>query len=265
MNLIRVAHLAAFLTLVVSHTLGQQRELSSLWNGTWTEDTTRSSIFVPGLLWISRVKGHGTYLVSQDGERRVVQCVPAEHSRATGTCAKLVPAEGTTIPTPMGSVRAGIVYKISADGKELVVQHWRIVPDGTRLTDNDIYRRRLVNVDVTGRWHKVHSSEAPTTYRLTVKGSYLTIALPDGEFTLVAKLDGSPTPFRGASIPATSPARDGYTVIGPFKLLETNYRDKEVVAHSRITLSADGKTLTERHTQVGSSQHTVEIVFRRQE
>lgn len=243
---------------------GQQRALSPLWNGTWVEDPARTSIFVPGQLLISPLKRHGTFLIIQDGEHQVVQCVPARASHAAGFCAELVPLVETSVPAPMGSMRAGVVYKPSAHGRELMVQNWRIAPDGSRLADTDTYRRAQATLDIVGRWRKVHSSEAPTTYQMSVKGSQLTIVVPDGEFTLAAKLDGSPTPFEGAYISSSSSARDGYTVMSPFELLETSYRNKRIVAHSMITLSPDGQTITEKHTPVGPGQHTATIVFARQ-
>jgi hypothetical protein len=158
--------------------------------------------------------------------------------------------------------RGGITYKPNLTGTELAVEQWRMVPDGSHLADTDFYARSTPGIGFTGTWRKTRSTEAPTTYRILLDSGYITIETPNGEIDVSFSTDEARTP-KGAYVSSGPGFGNSYKILGPAQLLETSYRDGKVVAHSVLTLSSDGKTMTEDHTSVGQPQHFLHIVYDR--
>jgi hypothetical protein len=159
-------------------------------------------------------------------------------------------------------VRSGIEYKLKVKGTELRVETWRVVPNGARLTDTDTYVRSAPGTGFAGTWRKVRSEEAPTTYRITVRKDRMTFTIPNGELYLDFSLFQASAP-RGAIVPRGPGRVNRYKVLDAFRILEENLLDDHVVAQSVITLSPDGKTMTEDHTDAGPQANPLHIVYDR--
>lgn len=227
------------LLLICCAAYARSQEPSPFWFGLWTENASKSSIFFPGTLLIQAKPG-STYSVSVDrGKRRAAACAPA--SRLRQSCLYLTAAE----PAGAEAGKQGIEYKLNAKGTELEVDHWRVVPDGTRLTDADFYKRAVPGKGYAGSWRKTRSTEAPTVYRVSRDGDRFTFAVPNGESTVTFAIIEAGTP-QGAYASRDRENGNRYKLLGSSQILEESLSKGKVTARSIITLSADRKTSTYR-------------------
>jgi hypothetical protein len=226
--------------------------MNPLWAGLWKEDAGKSSIFVPSTLAIEPAGDRAYSLVETGGGRTRLVCIN------TGPCHHI----SAVLPAQSHIGRFGIEYQLQATGTELKVETWRVVPDGMRLTDTDTYVRATLGTGFAGTWRKVHSEEAPTTYRITVYHNRMTFMIPNGELYISFSLSEASTP-RGAIVSRGPGRANRYKVLDPSKILEENLRHDHVFAQSIITLSPDGKTMTEDHADAGPQANPLHIVYDR--
>ncbi len=226
--------------------------MSRFWTGVWREDADKSSIFVPSTMSIVQAADMAYFLAEPGGGRTRLDCT---HGVPCDFLAEMPLADGR-IP------QSGIDYKLSASHTELSVETWRVVPDGTRLMDTDLYVRLTPGTGLAGSWRKVRSIEAPTTYRISVHRGRMTIAIPNGELHIEFSLREANSP-QGAYVPFGPARGNRYKVLGPSQLLERSLRQGKVVAQGVITISPDGQTMTEDHTDAGSQANPLHIVYDR--
>ncbi len=234
------------------HAQAQQEAISRFWTGVWREDAGKSSIFVPSTMLIMQAADMAYFLAEPGGGRTRLDCTHG------------VPCDSLSV-SPLADGRlakSGIDYKLSANGAELSVETWRVVPDGTRLTDADLYVRSTPGTGLAGSWRKVRSIEAPTTYRISVHQSRMTINIPNGELHIEFSLREANSP-QGTYVSFGRGRGNRYKILGPSQLLEQSLRRGKVVAQGVITISADGQTMTEDHTDVGPQANPLHIVYDR--
>jgi hypothetical protein len=88
----------------------------------------------------------------------------------------------------------------------------------------------------------------------------MTIAVANGELHFTFSLSEANSP-QGAYISFGPGQGNRYKILGPSQLLEESIRRGQVIASGVITVSADGRTMTEDHTDAGPQSHTVHIVY----
>ncbi len=225
--------------------------MNPLWNGLWKENADKSSVLEAATISIESAADRSFFLIESGGERIRLRC---RHGASCRSLFSLQPAHGIA--------RSGAAYNLNAKGTELQIRTWRLVADGSRPTDIDTYMRSAPGAGFPGTWRKVHSKEAPTTWRISVHEDRMTLATTDGEVKISFSLKEANTP-QGACM-AFGPGRTNcYTVLGPSKFLERSLRQGILVAQSVGTLSPDGLSMTEEHTDSPSEAKPIHIVYDR--
>jgi hypothetical protein len=133
---------------------------------------------------------------------------------------------------------------ISADGKTMTVVTTGTRPDGTKFTDTDTEIREGAGTGLVGKWKETKVKDsAPTSIELKVNGDVLHYYEPGFKELSDAKLDGTPAPITGGTAPAglmVSNKSDGPMKVASIVTLGGKELSKDV-----MTLSADGKTITD--------------------
>ena len=194
---------------------------------------------------------HSFLLIRPDGRSTRLEC---DHRPS---CRHL-----SSKPVTRGTARSGTSYKLNAQGSELEVDTWRIVKDGSRPVDRDTYVRAAPGAGFAGTWRKVHSREAPTIWRISVGKHRMTFATADGEVNFSFSLQDARMP-QGACVVLSLERLNCYTILGPLQFLERSFRQGTFVAQSVGTLSRDGLSMTEEHTEAASTAKPIHIVYDR--
>jgi hypothetical protein len=144
-----------------------------------------------------------------------------------------------------GKVTCTSKLKLSPDGKVLTLDAKRVKADGGISSDSITFERASGGPGLAGKWKtKNLKTSSPETLSLTQKGSDgLTISLGNEGGVCDAKFDGKDYPARGPVWPS------GWTCViaknGGRGLDLTWKKDGKDMYKSVLTVSADGKTLTE--------------------
>jgi hypothetical protein len=189
-------------------------------------------------------------------------CVPTIKVKADGTEQPVqgqaydtlsVKADGQKSITLAGKKDGKPVFEqtrtVSDDGKTLDLKSTGYSKDGA-TTQSEVTFTRVANASTgahptSGSWkvNKVSESDAGTTATYKWNGDELTMSQPTGE-GYTAKLDGKDYPFKGAyGIDTVSLKR-----INDHTIEVTQKRDGKATGTSRITISPDGKKMTEDYT-----------------
>lgn len=152
--------------------------------------------------------------------------------------------------------------KLSADDKTLTIDTKMMKADGGSSDDSMVFRRVSGGPGLSGKWKaKNMTSSAPMIMELAPEGpDGLTLKYVDQGGVCVAKFDGKDHPATGAMWPAgwtCSIAKSGANG------LELSWKkDGKLMYKSALTVSDDGKTLSERGGAVTSAEK-VKVVYDR--
>jgi hypothetical protein len=145
-------------------------------------------------------------------------------------------------------------WTISSDGKGLKVESKGKNPDGSSFDDTSDYTRVAGTHGLAGKWKSTKADlNEERTYEIADKGpDELTWNIPEIKGVLDVKMDGKDYAPVGPTVPK------GLTIAlvkaSPRTLKMTEKMNGEVTLHSTMTVSADGKKMTE----VGSPAKTNE-------
>jgi hypothetical protein len=145
-------------------------------------------------------------------------------------------------------------WTIASDGKSLKVENKGKNPDGSSFDDVSEYARVSGTHGLLGSWKSTKADlSGDRTYEIADKGpNELTWNIPEIKGVLNVKLDGKDYAPVGPTVPK------GLTIAlvkaSPHTLKMTEKMNGEVTLHSTMTVSADGKKITE----VGSPAKTNE-------
>jgi hypothetical protein len=145
-------------------------------------------------------------------------------------------------------------WTISGDGKSLKVESKGKRPDGSSFDDASVYQRVSGAHGLTGSWKSTKTDmNEEQTYDIAEKGpNELKWNIPEIKGVLDVTLDGKDSAPVGPTVPK------GLTIAllrtSPHTLKFTEKMNGEVTYHSTMTLSSDGKKITE----VGSPAKTNE-------
>lgn len=181
----------------------------------------------------------------------------------TASWTSLGPSSWQTVWKLNGKVLVTDSLALSADGKTLTVRTKGTKPNGETIDDTAVAERVSGGPGLSGKWKtKNVKSSSPNVLEIAASGSDgLTFRIVDMQLTCEAKFDGKDHPCTGPTIGS------GWTVMlakqGARGLDMTIKNNGKAVFKTTYTVSADGKTLTEHGTPMGSNEKTT-VVYDRQ-
>jgi hypothetical protein len=169
----------------------------------------------------------------------------------------------TLVEKVKGKLYATIKREISADGKTLTDVTTGTRPDGKAFTDHETDARVGGGSGMTGTWRSdAVKSSAPGVMVLKLNGDVLHFENAGFKETSDAKLDGTPAPIMGPDAPAglmLSNKSDG-----PNKVATSVSLNGKELGRDVMTLSADGKTITDVSWTPGKESEKQTYVYERQ-
>ncbi len=162
-----------------------------------------------------------------------------------------------------GKTEATTKRTISADGKTLTDVTTGTRPDGTAFTDHETDTRVGSGSGMVGTWRETAiKNSAADIIVLKVNGDVLHYENPSYKSVSEAKLDGTPAAIKGPTAPPglmVSNKSDG-----PNKVLSTVTLNGKDVGHDVMTLSADGKTITDVSWTPGKESEKQTYIYEKQ-
>lgn len=169
----------------------------------------------------------------------------------------------TLVEKVNGKLYATVKREISADGKTLTDVTNGKRPDGTSFTNHETDTRVGSGSGMAGTWKETAiKSSAAGVFMLKVNGDVLHYENPAYKETSDAKLDGTPAPIKGQDVPAgltTWNKSEGQNKVESAVLLNGKELGRDI-----MTLSADGKTITDVSWTPGKESEKQTYVYDRQ-
>jgi len=152
---------------------------------------------------------------------------------------------------------------LSGDGKRLSVTYTTYRPDGTTGEGTDEYVRVSQGSGLVGKWKDVKSKQASTSMTIAVPGpGQVAFEYPSYKQTIAGPADGTPLAVKGPTVPAG--VFRSYKATGPYKWTYTTTFNGKEWRKGVITVSADGKVLTEVSFVPGKAAEKEVDVYDRQ-
>jgi hypothetical protein len=152
---------------------------------------------------------------------------------------------------------------LSEDGKRLTITYTSYRPDGTTGEGTDEYVRVSGGKGLAGKWKDVKSKETSTSMTIAVPApGQVSIEYPSYKRTIAGPADGTPIAVNGPTVP-TGLFRS-YKATGPHKWSYTTTLNAKVWRNGVLTVSADGKTLTDASWVPGKASEKEVDVYERQ-
>jgi hypothetical protein len=240
---------------------------ATAWDGTWKIDLAKSHLEGTSFIYSKTAKGTWNF---SDGAGVAFDFAPDGKDYPT------IDAEDTMATTAegdhvlifvnkfKGKVLSTTHEELSADGKTLTDHTTGTRPDGSKIDDTVVMTRIGGTSGFLGKWKS-------TKIKTTAAGSYTLATAPDGTVTwdipdqklhISGKADGTPLPVSGPT------ASDGLTVslkkVTASELLySVKIKDKEL-SKGKMTLSADGKWLTDASWSPGKESEKTTSVYLKQ-
>lgn len=234
----------------------------SRWDGTWKLDEAKS-----------KMTG-STVTITQDGKMYTVDTGSLKLKYACdgkdypiiANYSESCTGGGNSFTDVMkvnGAVYSTTRREISSDGKTMTAVTTGRRPDGTAFTDRETEMREGSGSGMVGTWKETKiKNSAPEIFMLKVSGDRLKMDDPGMKEGYDAKLDGTPAPMTGGTAPAglmISSKPDGANKVLSVALLNGKELGKDV-----MTLSADGKTITDVSWTPGKESEKQIYVYEKQ-
>lgn len=162
-----------------------------------------------------------------------------------------------------GKVISTTTSALSADGATLTTEIKGPKPGGGSFDDTIVFQRASGGPGLPGTWKtKNVKISAPPIIEMAASGQDgLTLKIADFQASCDAKFDGKDYPFTGPTIPPGMTFAIRKT--GPLSIEMTQKQDGKALYQDTLTVSADGKTLTDTGSAVGVSEK-YKVVYDRQ-
>ena len=162
-----------------------------------------------------------------------------------------------------GTVLSKSHRTISADGKTMTIDGTTMHADGTTAKFDDTYKRISGTTGMAGTWKDVKDKASGTgAMVISISGDTVHLEFPANKSVFDGKLDGSDSPYTGPTLPQG--ALQSYKADGPTKIsYATKYKDK-VLSEGIMTVSADGKTLSDEYWVAGKKAEKRTLVYDKQ-
>lgn len=235
----------------------------SPWSGTWKENLAKGKL--TGETVVITAKGSGYHFSNG----------PIEYDFACDGKPYVTAGNGTIACTPTsdggfdmtqaanGKVRSKQHRTFSADGKTMTMNITVHRDDGTTANVVTVRQRKSGTKGLVGEWvnAKVTPKE-PTVQTITVKGDMLHLESQHSKDTVDAKLDGSEGKVAGPTVPPGLVA--SYKSVSANELDYSYKLSGKTMDEGTLTLSPDGKTLTDVSWMHGKESEKTTAVFDKQ-
>jgi hypothetical protein len=152
-----------------------------------------------------------------------------------------------------GTVMSVDTTRLSPDGKTMIVQSKGTKPNGEAFNDSTTLKRESGGPGLAGKWKSTDVKASTELWEITPNGDDgLTMKIVDFNAISSLKFDGKDYPATGPTIPKNFTLSVKKT--GPRSLDMTEKMDGKVISTDIFTVSADGKTLTDISTSMGSPE-----------
>lgn len=232
------------------------------WDGTWKLNEAKSKM-TGSTVTISQNGGmytvdSGTFKFSFACDGKDYHLLPDRTVACTGSGNSY-----TLVWKVNGKVLSTTKRTISADGKTLTDVDKGTRPDGTAYTDHETDVRVGEGSGMAGTWKSTAvKNSAPSVFILKVNGDVLHFENPGYKDVSDAKLDGTPAAIKGPTAPAGLMVSNKYD--GPNKVLTVVTLNGKELGRDVMTLSADGKTITDVSWTPGKESEKQTYVYDRQ-
>ena len=248
---------AALVLAVPSFAAGQS------WNGTWKLNQAKSKMTGSTVTITQDGKMYtldtGSFKFSYACDGKDYNVLPDRTLSCTGSGRSYTLTEKVK-----GKLYATIKREISADGNTLTDVTTGTKPDGTAFTDRETDTRVGSGSGMAGTWKStVVKNSAPGVFILKVNGDVLHYENPGYKETSDAKLDGTPAPIQGPDAPAGLTVTNKYDG-GSSKVRTSVYLNGKELGVDIMTLSADGKTITDVSWTPGKESEKQTYIYDRQ-
>lgn len=235
----------------------------SPWNGTWKENLAKDKL--TGETMVITAKGSGyhftngpiSYDFSCDGKPYTTL------ANDTITCTSTSDGGFDITTTANGKLTSKSHRSFSPDGKQMTMKGTEYRGDGTTANWITVRNRKSGSKGIVGEWvnAKVTPSE-PEVVTTRVDGDMFHMQQQHAKTSIDAKLDGSDSKVDGPTIPAGAIA--SYKSLGPHKLQYTFKLNGKDMVEGTLTLSPDGKTLTDTSWSPGKENEKTSEVYDKQ-
>jgi hypothetical protein len=152
---------------------------------------------------------------------------------------------------------------LSKDGKRLTITYTSYRPDGTTGEGTDEYVRVSAGKGLLGKWKDVKSKEASISMVIAVPApGQVAIEYPSYKQTVAGPADGTPIAVNGPTV-APGVFRS-YKATGPNKWTYTTTINGKEWRDGVLSVSADGKTLTDTSWVPGKASEKEVDLYERQ-
>ena len=237
----------------------------SPWNGTWKINQAKSKT-TGDTFTVSEGAG-GKYHFSNGGTIEYdYACDGKEYTTLADRTVSCTgsPAAGMDYTYKAGQTVIGTEHQaLSADGKMLVSTSKSTRLDGSSGSDEATYQRVEGTSGVVGKWKSVKDkSSGDYAMTINVSDGTMHVQVPAWKQMYDAKLDGTPAPVTGPTIPAG--ATTAVNELSATKVHYANMLNGKTLWEGTQALSADGKTLTDEEWVPGKMDEKIVTVFDKQ-
>jgi hypothetical protein len=169
-----------------------------------------------------------------------------------------------TVTMAKGAVFAKSHREISADGKTLNITYERTRADGSTYKEVDVYTRETGTTGLVGKWRstKVTVSAADTYLISFPSPGVIRMEFPENKDWVEGKADGTDNPLTGTTVPEG--ATMSFKMVSPAKLSYIGKFNGKPNTYGDMTLSPDGKTLTDVYWSPGKESEKTIAVYNKQ-
>ena len=167
-----------------------------------------------------------------------------------------------TVSKTNGKVTSKGHLVISPDGATMTGDSTHYRPDGSTEPEHDVSKRLSGGPGLAGRWQdvKVQALNESMTISTPAEGRF-EIRFPKTQAAAAGRLDGSPSPVTGPTVPPGVEA--SYKAVGPREWTYVVTLKDKVYSKGTLSVSADGATLTEKSWVPGKEAEATVAVYRK--
>ena len=232
----------------------------SPWAGKWKMDPAQSKLTGDTIHFASTAGGDMTY--TSEGHISKFKLDGNSYKTWSGAEATWKKVDDNTFEQHLKRNGIDLVtntWTVAGDGKTLKLESKGKTPDGSSFDDTSEYARVGGTKGLVGSWKstKTHVSD-PEVWNITQKGpDELQWEIPAIKGSLDATLDGKEHTVDGPTVPKGMTI--AVTRVSPKVLKMTSKINGEVMGHSTMTLSADGKKITDVDVAPKTGETTTSI------
>jgi hypothetical protein len=232
----------------------------SPWAGKWKMDPSQSKLTGDTIRFASAAGGEMTYTGEGHTTKFKLDGTPVKTWSDAEVSWKKVDDNTYESKAKQNGVDLGTnTWTLAQDGKSLKVESTGTNPDGSSFDNSSDYTRVSGTHGLIGSWKSTKTNiNEEQTYDISEKGpNELTWNIPAIKGVLNVKLDGKDYAPEGPTVPK------GLTIAlvrtSPHTLKMTEKMNGEVSLHSAMTLSADGKKITELVTPAKTAESFTQV------